>query len=184
MTSTISTLAPLAGSAAYTSPSIPVVGAGGVSIVGTVFSDQSGTLSIQQSYDNANFDANNNISVTANQGQGIEISVLAPYFRVVYTNGSTAQTVFRLYIDLVDDEGNFVAPQTPSAGGQFAVLMANSSGGYTYVGRFDGGTGWDACANAATQTGVSGKYAAFDVSTGVVANEVIVQTTQVNAASF
>jgi hypothetical protein len=183
MTSIVSTLAPLTAGSVYTSPSVPATGAGGTTIVGTVFSDQPGTVSIQQSFDNVNFDVHTNFGVTGGVGEGINVTLIAPFDQVVYTNDSEPQTVFRLYVDLQDDNGNFVAPQTPSDGGEYVVLMS-ANGGWKYIGRFDGGSGWDACANAAIQNNASGTYAAFDIATGVVASESIVKSTEAVAASF
>jgi hypothetical protein len=66
-------------------------------IVGTVISDQSGTLQIQQSWDEVNWDVVTTLNVSSNVGQGFVIDVVALFGRLVYTNGSTAQTKFRLY---------------------------------------------------------------------------------------
>lgn len=184
MTSTVSTVAPLPANGDYTSSSIPATGAGAVEITGTVFADQAGTLNVQQSFDNENWDAESTFSVVANTGQGFNVTLLAPYFRLLYVNGAEAQTVFRLYANLRDDEGNFVSPQTPSEGGEYVVLFKNSSGNWQYVGRFDGASGWDASSTAAVQTNASGTYAAFDVATGVVTNQTIIKSTEASATSF
>jgi hypothetical protein len=183
MTSTISTLAPLAASGVYTSNIVPAAGSGGITLVGTVFADQAGTLAVQQSFDQTNWDVQNTFSVAADAGQPFSVDLYAPYLRVIYTNGATAQTQFRLYADLRDSQGNFVTPQVPSAGGEYIVLLSNG-GNYQVVGRFDGASGWDACANAAIMNNQSGKYAAFDIALGVVAQETITKNTDVAAASF
>lgn len=90
-----STTAALAASAAYTSSSYPSAGWG--RIVGTVFADQAGTLLVEQSSDNANWDTSSSFAVTASTGLGYSVEVVAPYWRLNYTNGATAQTTFRLY---------------------------------------------------------------------------------------
>jgi hypothetical protein len=68
------------------------------SITISVFADQPGTLYIDQSPDNSNWDISEAISVSANVGQGIVRELAARYVRVRYVNGATAQTVFRLYV--------------------------------------------------------------------------------------
>jgi hypothetical protein len=64
----------------------------------SVFADQAGTLYIEQSPDNTNWDISESISVSANAGQAISREIVARYVRVRYVNGATAQTVFRLYV--------------------------------------------------------------------------------------
>jgi hypothetical protein len=92
-----SSLSPLPANGTYTTAS-PFNMSIYDKLVGTVYADQPGTLSIQQSWDGSNWDEQSTISISANSGQGFEIDVIAPFGRVVYTNGSTAQTVFRLYV--------------------------------------------------------------------------------------
>ncbi len=64
----------------------------------SVFADQAGTLYIEQSPNNTNWDVSESISVSANVGQAISREIIARYVRVRYVNGATAQTVFRLYV--------------------------------------------------------------------------------------
>ncbi|PNV81835.1 MAG: hypothetical protein C0179_00675 [Fervidicoccus sp.] len=64
----------------------------------SVFADQPGTLYVEQSPDNKNWDISESISVSANVGQGISREIIARHIRVRYVNGATAQTVFRLYV--------------------------------------------------------------------------------------
>jgi hypothetical protein len=90
-----STTTPLGASGSYTSPSFNT--AGFSRITGGVFTDQAGNLQVQQSPDGTNWDVISTFSVSANTGQGFEVAVVYPYGRVVYNNGATAQTVFRLY---------------------------------------------------------------------------------------
>ena len=90
-----STTTPLGASGSYTSPSFNT--AGFSRITGGVFTDQAGTLQVQQSPDGTNWDVISTLSVSANAGQGFEVAVVYPYGRIVYNNGASAQTVFRLY---------------------------------------------------------------------------------------
>jgi hypothetical protein len=64
------------------------------------FSDQPSATNgfyIQQSIDGTNWDlVSGATSVSANTGAAIKVAVVARYARVVYVNGDTAQTVFRL----------------------------------------------------------------------------------------
>lgn len=90
----IGTTTPLAGGATYTSPI--KLADDYDSLSGTVFSDQSGTLHIEQSYDGTNFDVDTSYSITANDGKGFTEPLVAPYWRIRYVNGGTPQTAFRL----------------------------------------------------------------------------------------
>jgi len=89
----ISTTTPLGNAGVYTG----TLDAGREdNIVGLVFSDQSGTLFIEQSVNGTNWDLSESIAVTGGAGQGYSKTVYAPYIRVRYVNGATPQTVFRL----------------------------------------------------------------------------------------
>lgn len=91
-----STTTPLAASAVYNSGSLNVDGSN--LLTGSVYSDQAGSLAIQQSSDNTNWDIVDTIAVSAATGVAINQQIYTPYARIVYTNGATAQTVFRLYV--------------------------------------------------------------------------------------
>lgn len=60
------------------------------------FSNQAGTLYIDQSMDGSNWDFTENVSVSANVGTKLKSAIIARYARVRYVNGATAQTIFRL----------------------------------------------------------------------------------------
>lgn len=66
-------------------------------LCGSVYADQAGTLYIEQSFDGTNWDISSSVAISAGVGESFEISINAPYGRVRYVNGATAQTVFRLY---------------------------------------------------------------------------------------
>lgn len=85
----------LAASASYTGVSLSVEGY--ARITGTVYSDQAGTLYIEQSPDGTNWDTATSLSVSAATATSFSVEVVAPYARLRYVNGATAQTVFRLY---------------------------------------------------------------------------------------
>jgi hypothetical protein len=91
-----STTTPLAANASWTSPvdSSDITGR----IVGSVFANQPGTLHIEQSPDNVNWDVVDSFPVTASQGFGFSVEKVLPYARVRYVNGTVNQTVFRLYV--------------------------------------------------------------------------------------
>jgi len=105
----VSTTTPLGANATFTSDPVPIIflvpswgfliGFG--KIVGSVFTDQPGTLKIQQSNNGGiNWDAESVFSITANTPTGFIVDVVGDTFRVVYTNGGTAQSVFRLFVRL------------------------------------------------------------------------------------
>jgi hypothetical protein len=91
-----STTTPLAAGGSWTSTVDSDVTTG--RIVGSVFANQAGTLYIEQSPDNTNWDIVDSFSVSANVGLGFSVEKVVPYARVRYVNGATAQTVFRLYV--------------------------------------------------------------------------------------
>lgn len=65
----------------------------------SVFTDQSSAsngLEFQWSMDGINVDRTESTNVVANAGRAFAITVRARYFRIRYTNGPVAQTVFRL----------------------------------------------------------------------------------------
>lgn len=91
-----STSIPLAASGTYTSAN-PILSAGNARIVGTVYSNQAGTLNVDQSADGVNWDATTSVAVTASTPTIFSVESIAPYARLRYVNGAAAQTVFRLY---------------------------------------------------------------------------------------
>jgi len=90
------TTTPLAANASWVSAvdSDPIAGR----IVGSVYADQAGTLYVEQSPDNNNWDVVDSFSVSAGSGLGFSVEKVCPYARARYVNGVTAQTVFRLYV--------------------------------------------------------------------------------------
>jgi len=67
-------------------------------ICGSVYADQAGTLYVEQSPDSSNWDVVDSFTVSGGSGVKFSVEKVAPYARVRYVNGSTAQTVFRLYV--------------------------------------------------------------------------------------
>jgi len=67
-------------------------------VTGSIFSDQPGTLYIEQSPNGTNWDVSTSYTVTANQGAGFSEEVLLPNVRLRFSNtGAATTTVFRLY---------------------------------------------------------------------------------------
>lgn len=86
---------PLAGAGVYTSDTM--IASAADRITGGVFSDQSGTLFIEQSLDNGvNFDLSKSIAVTGGTGTFFSEEVVVPQVRLRFVNGATPQTVFRI----------------------------------------------------------------------------------------
>jgi len=67
-------------------------------LIGSVFADKAGTLYVEQSPDNTNWDVVDSYSISADAGIGFSVEKVAEYIRVRYVNSGVAQTVFRLYI--------------------------------------------------------------------------------------
>ena len=92
------TSTPLPASATYTGSSVETTTY--TKLVGIVYSDQDGTLYIEQSIDGTNWDYADSASVTGGNAQPVDYIVRAKYVRARYVNGSTDQTIFRLQIYL------------------------------------------------------------------------------------
>lgn len=155
-------------------------------ITGTVFSDVSGTIYIDQGGDGLNWDSTVTASITGGLGAAIDVDVVAQYFQIRYVNGNTPQTVFRLYADPRDPYGAFLANALPpSSGGAFAILRFNDAlGAYQYVGRFDGADPYGAITAAVVYKNLPGKYAAFPVTNAIVSVETLTSTSQHAPAAF
>lgn len=87
----------LAGNAAFTGTSDDCLNYNEIriSVIASHVSAADG-LSIQQSSDNSNWDITDTYTIPATTGKTFSVPRQARYFRVVYTNGATLQTSFRL----------------------------------------------------------------------------------------
>jgi hypothetical protein len=69
------------------------------SITGAVYSDQDGTVYIEQSIDNGvHWDISTSYPVTGGDGTGIDEKILTPVCRVRFVVGATDQTEFRITV--------------------------------------------------------------------------------------
>lgn len=154
-------------------------------ITGSVFADQPGVFTVAQGGDGTHFDAVTNVTITANVGVAIEVDVVSQFFEVKFNNtSSTNQTALRVFIDIRDPYGDFLAAAlSPSPGGAWAVLFQGSNG-YQFVGRFDGADALSANGSAAISQNKSGQYASFPVSDATVSIETLIPTTEHALASF
>lgn len=92
---TLSSVAPLGISASFTSPWIPVSGISSIRV--GILTDQAGILFTQHSDDNGvTILRSSPQPVEANKGEFLSFHPRSSYFRVVYTNGTTAQTSLHL----------------------------------------------------------------------------------------
>lgn len=92
-----STTTPLGAGAVFTGTAVETLDY--AIIVITVFADQASAtdgLSVQFSSDGTNWDSTDTYTILANTGKTYSFQTAAQYFRVVYTNGGTIQTAFRL----------------------------------------------------------------------------------------
>lgn len=88
-----STTTPLAANAVYTSPTIDAINYKFALLSG--LSDQAGTYQRQHSHDGVTWFVDSAAaSVPANSPLGISNNIYRRYFRIIYTNGATAQTSF------------------------------------------------------------------------------------------
>lgn len=99
-----STTTPLAGGGTFTGATTDVENYTSAEV--TVFADQdsaSNGLHLETSNDGSNWDHShyyNVAAMAAGEGRCLQFTLSAKYFRVVYENGGTAQTVFRLQTKL------------------------------------------------------------------------------------
>jgi hypothetical protein len=101
MSRVATTSTPLAGSGTYVSGTLlPDLSE---RINGSVFADQIGTLYVEESPDNVNWDVSKSFSVVAGTGQGFSEIVLLPYLRLRYVNGGTAQGSLRIFSRMSPD---------------------------------------------------------------------------------
>ncbi len=66
-------------------------------IAGSAFSNQGGTLYVEQSMDDVNWDISKSFAIVGGTGQGFSETINLPYARVRFVNGATAQGSFRIY---------------------------------------------------------------------------------------
>jgi hypothetical protein len=68
------------------------------SIAFSIFTDQAGTLLVQQTFDGINWDISQSFAVVASTAQSGVVPVIAPSSQIVFTNtGGSTQTVMRLF---------------------------------------------------------------------------------------
>ncbi|MGI0060505.1 MAG: hypothetical protein ACREBJ_12140, partial [Nitrosotalea sp.] len=118
----------------------------------SIISDQASAadgLVFQWSSDGINIDRSEATNLVANAGRAFAIEVRAAYFRVVYTNGSTNQTTFRVRTDYhVGGTGLITKPIKGSVTDdnfaqlvQSTLLGRNSDGSFSQIDNFsDTGT--------------------------------------------
>ena len=92
-----SSIVPLGISAVFTGTGVDILQFGSVSI--QIFADEASVangMSIEWSIDGVDWDIQDQHSILANVAEQFVIVRAAQFFRIVYTNGGTAQTLFRL----------------------------------------------------------------------------------------
>lgn len=65
-------------------------------VTGRSYSDQAGSLAIQESDDGVTWDTVATVACAAGTVETFDVELYLPQVRAVYTNGTVAQTVFRL----------------------------------------------------------------------------------------
>lgn len=139
LSATNSSAVALASSGVFTGTSVEVVGYASITV--SVFSNQASAvdgLQIQQSSDNVNWDFTDVFSIPVSTGKTFSIPVQARYARVIYTNGATIQTVFRLQTIL-----HTIKPRTASIRPQDARTNDNDFDESASYGFLFNGTSWD-----------------------------------------
>lgn len=143
-----STTTPLAGGAVFTGTAEDVTNFGVIQIMVTSSHDSATDgLAIEFSVDGTNWDSIDSYTIPANTPKVYSFQPCAKYYRIVYTNGSTLQTFFRLqttikpyYVkpsshridDVIDSQDDaelvkaVLTAQTP--GGTFVPIDSTASG--------------------------------------------------------
>jgi len=145
-----SSTTPLAGNGTFSGTGIDVSNYGVISVF--VFADQAGTLNIEFSTNNTNWDDINSYAVSASTALSVQFGPQARFFRVVYQNGSSAQSVFRLQtiekpitsfpetvpvsyvVNAADDAiltKSVITGKTTAGGGSYVDVKVNPSGTLT-----------------------------------------------------
>lgn len=182
MASLVQTTTPLPADGVFNSGSQSLARA--LSITGSVYADEPGTLVIEQGGDGTHWDITNTFNVPPLTGVAIDVPVVDQFFQVVYTNGNAPQGTFRLFVDIRDPYGAFLAiPDAPSEGGAWFVLI-EQGGTYSTVGRFDASDGLAANQSAAVFMNKSAQYASVPVVDFTVSVETLTTTTEHTVASF
>jgi hypothetical protein len=65
-------------------------------LVGLMFSDQNGTLLVEQGIDGQNWDFDTTVNLVGGTGKEFKIEIYAAYIKLTYTTGATPQNEFRL----------------------------------------------------------------------------------------
>ena len=134
-----SSTTPLAGGATFIGTGVDLLNYAGVEVF--AFANVAGTLYLEYSTDNSNWDLSLSYSLAAGVPLHIPNGTQSRYFRVRYTNGGSAQASFRLQTILL---GSIPAPHVvaissvPLAGNdailtQAEIIGLSSAGGGTYV---------------------------------------------------
>ena len=187
LVSTINSTAVVLGiSGVYTGASEDVTDYADVRV--SVFADQLSAvdgLQIQQSSNGTSWDISDNYTIPAGTGKTFSVGVSAKFFRVVYTNGATAQAAFRLQTKYQKSytKGSSVRPQDGRGNDNDMEEQTSHLMGYT-------GVSWDrvraSIANglAVDVTRISGALPAGANSIGAVTGAFFQATQPVSAVSL
>lgn len=74
-------------------------------IAGSIYSEEGGTLYIQQSFDGTHWDISTEKSISAATAVSFEVSIIAPTAQVKFVNGSTQTKEFRLFVRAAWQQG-------------------------------------------------------------------------------
>lgn len=129
-----SSTANLGSNAVFTGTGTSSLGFSAISV--EAFANQASAasgLSIQQSQDNSNWDIADTFSVSASTAFQTTVALVGQYYRVVYTNGGSAQTTFRLQTVKLAMESPL--PRTLSALGNAKTSLADVGGSAVSLGQ-------------------------------------------------
>lgn len=144
-----STIAALGNGAVFTGTAEDISPYSSVTV--SLFADQASAtngLSIQQSADGTNWDIADIYTIPASTGKTFGVQVAAKFLRVVYTNGATPQTAFRLQTIM-----HGFMPVTTSQRPADALSNENDFGETMAFEMVFNGTSWDRARGDATTTG-------------------------------
>ena len=186
---------PLGANATYTGTAIDITNFATVSVA--AFSDVSSAtdgLKMEFSPDGINWDHIHSFSVTGNVGVSYNQAAELVYFRVVYTNGSTAQTTFRLTtvvrraaIDpsryalsqnlsdgyMANVTKSVIWGKTTAGGGAYEQVKVNPSGALTVEADVTSSVLPTGAATEATLSSLNGKVTAVDTGSVTVVSSAL-----------
>lgn len=123
-----SSTATLTASSTFTGTGLSTLGYGSVSLVILAsHASAANGVAVEQSMDNTNWDIADYIDVAANQAMSFTVNFAAEFYRVVFVNGGTNQTTFRLEAKLNPQKFDFPNGERSNAPSKSAIVTLTTT---------------------------------------------------------